>query len=301
MSIRNLQATSPWNEFLKACGIQAPPSLIFRPQRLSTRCGVRFRPCIDIHKGKVKQIVGSTLKDSKEGESSLVTNYESDRLAAEYAKLYKDDRLTGGHVIMLGADPLSKSAAIEALHAYPGGLQVGGGINSSNALSYIDEGASHVIVTSYVFSNGQINFERLKELAHVVGNKRLVLDLSCRKKEDKYAIVTDRWQKFSDVYLNENVLNFLAIYADEFLVHGVDVEGKKLGIDEELVALLGRNSPIPVTYAGGVNVMADLERIKVAGMERVDVTVGSALDIFGGNLAYEDVVAWHSQQEAFAV
>lgn len=301
MSIGNFQATSPWNEFLRSCAIQAAPSLIFRSQRLSIKCGVQFRPCIDIHKGKVKQIVGSTLKDSKGEDSSLVTNYESDRSAAEYAKLYKCDRLTGGHVIMLGADPLSKSAAIEALRAYPGGLQVGGGINSINALSYIDEGASHVIVTSYVFSNGEINFERLKELAHLVGKQRLVLDLSCRKKEDKYAIVTDRWQKFSDVYLNEKVLALLANFADEFLVHGVDVEGKKLGIDEELVALLGRHSPIPVTYAGGVTIMADLEKIKVAGMERVDVTVGSALDIFGGNLAYKDVVAWHSQQEAFAV
>ncbi|KAL0309526.1 UNVERIFIED_CONTAM: 1-(5-phosphoribosyl)-5-[(5-phosphoribosylamino)methylideneamino] imidazole-4-carboxamide isomerase [Sesamum radiatum] len=234
--------------------------------------------------GKVKQIVGSTLQDSKEGESGLITNYESDKSAAEYAKMYKDDGLTGGHVIMLGADPLSQSAAIEALHAYPGGLQVGGGINSSNALSYIDEGASHVIVTSYVFSNGQVDFERLKELAHAVGRQRLVLDLSCRKKEDRYAVVTDRWQKFTDVYLDKKVLDFLANYADEFLVHGVDVEGKKF----------------PVTYAGGVTTMADLERIKVAGSGRVDVTVGSALDIFGGNLPY-DVVAWHSQQEALAL
>ncbi|KAL0374871.1 UNVERIFIED_CONTAM: 1-(5-phosphoribosyl)-5-[(5-phosphoribosylamino)methylideneamino] imidazole-4-carboxamide isomerase [Sesamum radiatum] len=270
-------------------------------KKLSIQCGVQFRPCIDIHKGKVKQIVGSTLQDSKEGESGLITNYESDKSAAEYAKMYKDDSLTGGHVIMLGADPLSQSAAIEALHAYPGGLQVGGGINSSNALSYIDEGASHVIVTSYVFSNGQVDFERLKELAHVVGKHRLVLDLSCRKKEDRYAVVTDRWQKFTNVYLDKKVLDFLANYADEFLVHGVDVEGKKLGIDEELVALLGRHSPIPVTYAGGVTTMADLERIKVAGIGRVDVTVGSALDIFGGNLPYKDVVAWHSQQEALAL
>ncbi|KAA8521059.1 hypothetical protein F0562_011788 [Nyssa sinensis] len=119
--------------------------------------------------------------------------------------------------------------------------------------------------------------------------------------DDKYAVVTDRWQKFSNVYLDEKVLEFLALYADEFLVHGVYVEGKKLGIDEELVELLGRHSPIPVTYAGGVTVLADLERIKVAGMGHVDVTVGSALDIFGGKLAYRDVVAWHFQQEALAV
>lgn len=138
---------------------------------------------------------------------------------------------------------------------------------------------------------------RLKELVHLVGNKRLVLDLSCRKRDGKYAIVTDRWQKFSDVYLDERILNFLSTYADEFLVHGVDVEGKKLGIDEELVELLGKHSPIPVTYAGGVTVMDDMERIKVAGMGRVDVTVGSALDIFGGKLAYKDVVAWHYNQQ----
>ncbi|XP_048225825.1 1-(5-phosphoribosyl)-5-[(5-phosphoribosylamino)methylideneamino] imidazole-4-carboxamide isomerase, chloroplastic isoform X3 [Ricinus communis] len=220
------------------------PSSVSRSSRLSIHCAVRFRPCIDIHKGKVKQIVGSTLRDSKEEDGSiLVTNFESDKSAAEFANLYEEDGLLGGHVIMLGADPLSKAAAFEALHAYPGGLQVGGGINVDNCLSYVEEGASHVIVTSYVFNNGQMDLERLKDLVHVVGKQRLVLDLSCRKKEGRYAIVTDRWQKFSDVYLDEEVLEFLANYADEFLVHGVDVEGKKLGIDEELVALLGMHSP----------------------------------------------------------
>ncbi|KAI3419564.1 1-(5-phosphoribosyl)-5-[(5-phosphoribosylamino)methylideneamino] imidazole-4-carboxamide isomerase [Psidium guajava] len=269
--------------------------------RMSVRCAVRFRPCIDIHKGKVKQIVGSTLRDLKDDESAPVTNFESDASSAEYAKLYREDGLMGGHVIMLGADPLSKAAAIEALHAYPGGLQVGGGIDSENCLNYIEEGASHVIVTSYVFNNGQMDLERLKDLVRVVGKDRLVLDLSCRKKDGKYAIVTDRWQKFTDVCLDEKILEFLASYADEFLVHGVDVEGKKLGIDEELVGLLGKHSPIPVTYAGGVTVMEDLERIKLAGMGRVDVTVGSALDIFGGNLAYKDVVTWHAQQQALPI
>ncbi|KAI3857046.1 hypothetical protein MKX03_015418 [Papaver bracteatum] len=267
----------------------------------STRCSVSFRPCIDIHKGKVKQIVGSTLRDTNEGASDMVTNFESDKSAGEFAKLYKMDGLTGGHVIMLGADPLSQSAGIEALRAYPGGLQIGGGINSDNALSYLDEGASHVIVTSYVFNNGQMELERLKDLVRVVGKKRLVLDLSCRKKNGKYAVVTDRWQKFSDLYVDRQTLDFLATYADEFLVHGVDVEGKRLGIDEELVSLLGQHAPIPVTYAGGVTTMADLERIKVAGMGRVDVTVGSALDIFGGDIAYADVVAWHKKQEASVV
>ncbi|KAF5473861.1 hypothetical protein F2P56_005816 [Juglans regia] len=303
-STRDLSSLQPLASFYSQNRrriVNAIPSPFSSFSRLSTRCAVRFRPCIDIHKGKVKQIVGSTLLDSKEDGSILVTNFESDKSAAVFANLYKEDGLAGGHVIMLGADPLSKSAAIEALRAYPGGLQVGGGINSENSLSYIQEGACHVIVTSYVFSNGQMDLERLKDLVRVVGKQRLVLDLSCRGKEGKYAIVTDRWQKFTDVYLDGKILEFLASYADEFLVHGVDVEGKKLGIDDELVALLGKQSPIPVTYAGGVTGMADLERIKEAGMGRVDVTVGSALDIFGGNLAYKDVVAWHSQQEAFTV
>ncbi|KAJ1700338.1 hypothetical protein LUZ63_000117 [Rhynchospora breviuscula] len=251
---------------------------------------IRFRPCIDIHKGKVKQIVGSTLRDqSQNGSSSLVTNFESDKSAAFYANMYKSDSLTGGHVIMLGADPLSQAAALEALHAYPGGLQVGGGINLENAMKYLDEGASHVIVTSYVFSDGKMNMERLQGLVDLIGKKRLVLDLSCRKKDGKYAIVTDRWQKFSDVFLDAQSLELLASYADEFLVHGVDVEGKRLGIDEELVTLLGSLSPIAVTYAGGVSTMEDLERIKTAGRGRVDVTVGSSLDVFGGDLSYEKV------------
>ncbi|EEF33665.1 conserved hypothetical protein [Ricinus communis] len=241
------------------------PSSVSRSSRLSIHCAVRFRPCIDIHKGKVKQIVGSTLRDSKEEDGSiLVTNFVSDKSAAEFANLYEEDGLLGGHVIMLGADPLSKAAAFEALHAYPGGLQVGGGINVDNCLSYVEEGASHVIVTSYVFNNGQMDLERLKDLVHVVGKQRLVLDLSCRKKAEK-------------------------------------ISNTRLGIDEELVALLGMHSPIPVTYAGGVTVMNDLERIKTAGKGRVDVTVGSALDIFGGSLLYRDVVAWHKEQQALTV
>ncbi|KAF7115083.1 hypothetical protein RHSIM_RhsimUnG0066500 [Rhododendron simsii] len=182
--------------------------------------------------GKVKQIVGSAIQALKEGSSTPVTNFESDKSASEYANMYKEDGLTGGHVIMIGADPLSKSAAMEALHAHPGGLHVGGGINPDNALSCIEEGASHVIITSNVFNNGQLELQRLEELACVVGKQRLVLDLSCRKKEGKYAIVTDRWRKFTYVFLDEKIMDFLATYADEFLVHGVDVEGKRYWCEE---------------------------------------------------------------------
>ncbi|XP_038890084.1 1-(5-phosphoribosyl)-5-[(5-phosphoribosylamino)methylideneamino] imidazole-4-carboxamide isomerase, chloroplastic isoform X3 [Benincasa hispida] len=283
---------------MKLGTIGVTTSLSSRSSRM-TVCAVSFRPCIDIHKGKVKQIVGSTLRDSEQDGSILLTNFESDKSAAEYANLYKQDGLTGGHAIMLGADPLSIVAALEALHAYPGGLQVGGGINSENASSYIEEGASHVIVTSFCHSMCSIMdkwiLQGLKILFALLGNRGLCWISVVEK---RYAIVTDRWQKFSDVFLEEEVLAFLADYADEFLVHGVDVEGKKLGIDEELVTLLGKYSPIPVTYAGGVTTMADLERIKDAGMGRVDVTVGSALDIFGGNMAYKDVVEWHARQKA---
>ncbi|KAH9299235.1 hypothetical protein KI387_030917, partial [Taxus chinensis] len=177
------------------------------------------------------------------------------------------------------------------------GLQLGGGVNGDNACIYLEAGASHVIVTSYVFNNGKVDMTRLRELVQLIGKSRLVLDLSCRKKDGKYTIVTDRWQKFSNVALDEETLGTLSAYCDEFLVHGVDVEGKRLGIDEELVGLLGRWSPIPVTYAGGATSIADLDCIRIAGAGSVDVTVGSALDIFGGSLPYKEVVSWHEKQK----
>ena len=260
---------------------------------------MKFRPCIDLHNGQVKQIVGSTLTDEKES-SSLNTNFATERPAADYAKMYDEDKLTGGHVVMLG--PGNKEAAKSALQAYPQGLQVGGGINDTNALEWLEAGASHVIVTSHVFSNGQIHMERLKKLKAICGKDRLVLDLSCRRNprntgDDNYYVVTNRWQSFTDYQVTPENLRELANYCDEFLVHGVDVEGKQCGILEDLVVLLGENSPIPVTYAGGVRSLEDMELVRKLGNNQVDATIGSALDCFGGQLKYADVVAWHNKQQ----
>jgi len=254
---------------------------------------MKFRPCIDLHHGRVKQIVGSTLSDAQQG--SLTTNFASDQPAAHYAEMYKADRLFGGHVIMLG--PGNEAAASEALQAFPQGLQIGGGITADNAAHWLDLGASAVIVTSAVFKDGQVHEDRLVELAQAVGKDRLVLDLSCRKKEDAYYIVTDRWQKFTQVTVSEQSLAYFAKYCCEFLIHAVDVEGKCAGIEEELTALLGRFSPIPTTYAGGVKNLADLHRVKELGLNRLDATIGSALDIFGGTgVTYAEAVAFNRQE-----
>lgn len=252
---------------------------------------MKFRPCIDLHNGQVKQIVGSTLDTN-----DLSTNFATNRPAAEFAKLYHDDHLTGGHVILLG--PGNQEAAVSALAACPGLLQVGGGMNDTNAKYWLEKGASHVIVTSHVFHHGQVDWERLSTLRDLVSKQKLVLDLSCRKNKDNntYHVVTDRWQTFTNVPVNAQTLQELSGYCDEFLIHGVDVEGKQCGILEDLVDLLGKHSPIPVTYAGGVRSLADLEQVEVIGRGRVDCTVGSALDIFGGQLPYKDVVEWHKSR-----
>jgi phosphoribosylformimino-5-aminoimidazole carboxamide ribotide isomerase len=248
-----------------------------------------FRPCIDLHDGKVKQLVGGTLGDAPGG---LRTNYVSDRPATWYAELYRRDGLTGGHVIMLG--PGNESEARAALRAYPGGLQVGSGINSDNAKAWLDAGASHVIATSWLFRDGRLERDRLATLARSVSRPRLVLDLSCRKRGDNYLVVTDRWQKFTDVVIGPEVLGELAESCSEFLIHAVDVEGLCRGIDRELVTRLARWSPIPTTYAGGASSMADLEEVTRLGNGRIDLTIGSALDIFGGNgVRYDDVVAFN--------
>lgn len=255
---------------------------------------MEFRPCIDIHNGKVKQIVGGSLKDAG---NQAQENFVAQQDAAFYADFYKKDRIKGGHIILLNPESSeyyeeTKKQALLALHTYPDALQVGGGIRDDNACFWLENGASHVIVTSFVFKDGKLNDEHLEKVYRAVGKKHLVLDLSCRKRDGKYYIVTDRWQKFTNLELSEEVLKKLSEYCDEFLIHAVDVEGKASGIETELVQMLGRFSEIPVTYAGGVGGFSDLEKLKQYGKNRVNVTIGSALDLFGGNMKYEEVVAY---------
>jgi phosphoribosylformimino-5-aminoimidazole carboxamide ribotide isomerase len=254
---------------------------------------MKFRPCIDLHNGKVKQIVGSTL--SKESPGGLQTNFVSEFPPSYYGDMYRRDNLYGGHVIKLG--PGNEQAAIEALRAFPGGLHIGGGINADNAKYWLDQGAQAVIVTSYVFREGRIYEERLVEIAQLIGPDKLVLDLSCRKKGDAFYVVTDRWQNFTDTKISQETLEYFSRYCYEFLIHAADIEGKCEGIAEDLVKTLGKWSPIPTTYAGGVRNLEDLRRIKELGKGRLDATVGSALDIFGGStMKYSEAIAFNRQQ-----
>jgi phosphoribosylformimino-5-aminoimidazole carboxamide ribotide isomerase len=250
-----------------------------------------FRPCIDLHEGKVKQIVGGTL-----GDAGLRTNFVSEKSAAWFAELYRRDGLFGGHVIMLGAG--NETEARAALAAFPGGLQIGGGVNAANARGWLDAGASHVIVTSWVFREGRVDWNRLAELVNAIGKERLVLDLSCRKRGADYFVVTDRWTKFTELAVNAETLEKFSACCTEFLIHAVDVEGLCRGIDGELVEKLGRWSPIPMTYAGGANSLADLETVTQLGGGKVGLTIGSALDIFGGSgVKYEDCVKFNRRQK----
>ena len=253
---------------------------------------MRFRPCIDIHNGKVKQIVGSSLRDKNDEAKE---NYVASQDAVFYARMYREMGLSGGHIILLNpvTSPLyeaTKKQATEALNACPGLMQVGGGITADNAKEFIDAGASHVIVTSYVFKDGKINYANLEKLTAAVGKEKVVLDLSCKNVDGKYYIVTDRWQKLTDVELTEATLDLLSEYCDEFLVHAADVEGKQKGIEENVAGILGKWGKIPVTYAGGAGTLDDVKELKEIGKGRVDVTIGSALEIFGGSLKLKDVI-----------
>lgn len=253
---------------------------------------MRFRPCIDIHDNRVKQIIGGTLSDTGE---SPETNFETDKSPAYYASLYRQDNLPGGHVIMLG--PGNEDTAIKALNAFPDAMHIGGGIQPSTAARFLNAGASHVIVTSYVFREGLIVWERVEEMIQAVGKRRLVLDVSCRKRNGQYFVCTDRWQKWTDFELNARNFERLGNYCDEILVHAVDVEGKQAGIDVDLIQRLSEWATVPVTYAGGVKTMLDMAIAKERGRGLIDVTIGSALDIFGGPLKYEDAVRWQREEE----
>ena len=252
---------------------------------------MRFRPCIDIHNGTVKQIVGGSLKDE---ENQAVENYSAAQDAEYFAHLYRKDGLKGGHVILLNPPSSeyygkTRRQAMDALEAYPGGLPIGGGITKENAGEYLKAGASHVIVTSYVFKDGEIRWDRMEELCNAVGKEHVVIDLSCRKKEDGYYIVTNRWQTFTNVKLTCEILDKIAGYCGEFLVHGVDVEGKASGVEDGLVKLLSTRQQIPTTYAGGIGSLEDLEHFRKISGGRLDFTIGSALDLFGGKIPYEHV------------
>ena len=264
---------------------------------------MEFRPCIDIHNGKVKQIVGGTLRD--EG-SRAAENFVSEMDAAYYADLYRKYQLPGGHVILLNKEgseyyEATKQQALSALREWPGGLEAGGGITPENASDFLDAGASHVIVTSYVFRDGRADRERLDRLVSAVGKDRLVLDLSCRRKNDRYYIVTDRWQKFTDVEVTEETLAEFASCCAGFLIHAADVEGQQHGVERPLIRILAAGldriagqhpagGDFPMTYAGGIRNFEDLDWIREAGNCRINVTIGSALDIFGGPMKFEEVL-----------
>lgn len=248
---------------------------------------MKFRPCIDIHQGKVKQIVGETLQADA---SKVVENFVSERGADHFASLYKQDGLTGGHIIMLGDG--NREAALSALRAYPDGMQIGGGITAENAAAYLSEGASHVIVTSYVFRDGRLQMDNLRRIVSEVGRERLVLDLSCKERDGKWYVVTNQWTTFSDLEVNEENVRELESYCDEFLIHAVDVEGKREGVQEKLAAKLAEWARIPATYAGGARSIGDLARFRELTGGKLDITIGSALDIFGGTLPYSEVVAY---------
>lgn len=255
---------------------------------------MQFRPCIDIHNGSVKQIVGGSLKDA--GDQAL-ENFVSEYDAAFYARLYRSYGLKGGHIILLNHKDseffeATKAQGLQALKAYPEGLMIGGGITAENASEYIEAGASHVIVTSYVFKNGLVEISNLNKLVEMVGREHIVLDLSCKKIDGQYRIVTDRWQKATDVILSHETLNYFKDFCDEFLIHAVDVEGKSNGIETELAELLGDWGKIPITYAGGVHDFHDLELLKTLGRDKIDVTIGSALDLFGGHMSFEKVLEY---------
>ncbi|KAJ8326533.1 hypothetical protein BDV3_006039 [Batrachochytrium dendrobatidis] len=250
-----------------------------------------FRPCIDLHDGQVKQIVGASLSDT--APAIMKTNFVSSHSPSYYGSLYKENQLHGAHVIKLGAN--NDEAAKQALAAWPQGLQIGGGITLDNAETWIDAGADKIIVTSWLFQNAKFDEDRLRLLSEKLGKRSLVVDLSCKTLDDKWVVAMNKWQTPTDLILSESVLENLGSYASEFLVHAADVEGLCQGIDEKLVEALGKWSKIPCTYAGGAKDLSDMDLVNRLSKGRVDLTFGSALDIFGGSgVKFDDLVAWNN-------
>ncbi|KAL7935980.1 hypothetical protein V8C35DRAFT_296529 [Trichoderma chlorosporum] len=256
----------------------------------------RFRPCIDLHAGQVKQIVGGTLDSSSE---ALQTNHVSQHPAEYFARLYRDNELEGAHVIMLGGG--NDAAARQALQAWPGKLQVGGGIKDTNAKEWVDAGAEKVIITSYLFPDGHFSQQRLDAVLEALGGDKakLVIDLSCRRQGDRWFVAMNKWQTLTDMEINQESIKLLEPYCSEFLIHAADNEGLQRGIDEKLVECLAEWCSIPVTYAGGGRQLEDLETVKRLSRGKVDLTIGSALDCFGGSgVRFEDCVQWNRSQGA---
>ncbi|KIM46189.1 hypothetical protein M413DRAFT_441260 [Hebeloma cylindrosporum] len=261
---------------------------------MTPRCSL-FRPCIDLHQGQVKQIVGGTLSDKS--PDTLKTNFVARQSAGEFARIYKENNLEGGHVIKLG--PGNDEAALDALSSWPGGLQVGGGINEKNARYWIDAGASKVIVTSFLFPDGRFSLEHLKSISEIVGKGRLVVDVSCRRRGDRWLVAMNKWQDITDMEVSQNSLDMLSEYCSEFLIHAADVEGLCQGIDEDLVRKLGEWVTIPTTYAGGARDISDLDLVHRLSGGRVDLTYGSSLDIFGGaQVKFQDLVKENTLRQA---
>ncbi|KAL8805481.1 MAG: hypothetical protein Q9182_001936 [Xanthomendoza sp. 2 TL-2023] len=255
----------------------------------------KFRPCIDLHSGQVKQIVGGTLSDSS---SELKTNHISTLPASHFGSLYKKHELHGAHVIMLG--PSNEVAAQEALGAWPGNLQLGGGITAGNAREWIERGAEKVIVTSYLFPRAQFSLDHLEAVLAALSKDagKLVIDLSCRRTGGKWMVAMNKWQTLTNMEVNQESIRLLEPYCSEFLIHAADNEGLQSGIDEELIIKLGDWCTKPVTYAGGARYLEDLDLVKKLSRGKVDLTIGSALDVFGGSsVKFEECVKWNQQQD----
>jgi len=150
-------------------------------------------------------------------------------------------------------------------------------------------------VTSFCFDGAKFSEAKLAEMVAAVGAERLVLDLSCRAAEGGgWSVAKDRWRTITDLAVTPETLDRLAGQCAEFLVHAADVEGQCGGVDRELVQMLGSWAGAPVTYAGGARSLENLREVDGLSDGKVDLTIGSALDLFGGDgVSYADCVAWN--------